>query len=282
MKVLKNPSGVSNIVSITLVLIVLGTLGLILSSTQKISNHLKENVEVAITLKSDSDSVAIQQFVQQLKSADYAKNVQYISKEQAAVTLQKELGENFVDFLGYNPLKPSIIISFKSNFTEKVLLKSTIHKISANPLIEDVQYQESLISELNENLKTIAIILLSFTSLLIIVAIGLINNTIRIALYSQRQLIRSMLLVGAKKNFIRKPFLIDSVRNGILGGVISIAILMTCIYFAEQKIADIKNLIDTNTLLQLGGLLLSCGVVLSFTCTLIALNRHLKYRTNLL
>ena len=282
MKVLKNPSGVSNIVSITLVLIVLGTLGLILSSAQKISNHLKENVEVAITLKSDSDSVAVQQLVSQLKSADYAKNVQYISKEQAAVTLQKELGENFVDFLGYNPLKPSIIISFKSNFTEKILLKSTIHKIAANPLIEDVQYQESLISELNKNLKTIAVILLSFTSLLIIVAIGLINNTIRIALYSQRQLIRSMLLVGAKKNFIRKPFLIDSVRNGILGGVFSIIILMTCIYFAEQKIADLKNLIDTNTLLQVGGLLLSCGVVLSFTCTLIALNRHLKYRTNLL
>ena len=282
MKVLKNPSGVSNIVSITLVLIVLGTLGLILSSAQKISNHLKENVEVAITLKSDSDSVAVQQLVSQLKSADYAKNVQYITKEQAAINLQKELGENFVDFLGYNPLKPSIIISFKSNYTEKVLLKSTINRIAANPLIEDVQYQGSLISELNENLKTIAIILLSFTSLLIIVAIGLINNTIRIALYSQRQLIRSMLLVGAKKNFIRKPFLIDSVRNGILGGVFSIIILMTCIYFAEQKIADLKNLIDTNTLLQVGGLLLSCGVVLSFTCTLIALNRHLKYRTNLL
>ena len=95
MKVLKNPSGVSNVVSITLVLIVLGTLGLILSSAQKISNHLKENVEVAITLKSDSDSVAIQQLVQQLKSADYAKNVQYITKEQAAITLQKELGEIF-------------------------------------------------------------------------------------------------------------------------------------------------------------------------------------------
>jgi cell division transport system permease protein len=198
------------------------------------------------------------------------------------ITLQKELGENFVDFLGYNPLKPSIIISFKSKFTEKILLKSTIIRIAANPLIEDVQYQESLISELNENLKTIAIILLSFTSLLIIVAIGLINNTIRIALYSQRQLIRSMLLVGAKKNFIRKPFLIDSVRNGVLGGVFSIIILLTCIYFAEKKIADLKNLIDTNTLLQVGGLLLSCGVVLSFTCTLIALNRHLKYRTNLL
>ena len=282
MKVLKNPSGVSNIISITLVLIVLGTLGLILSSAQKISNHLKENVEVAITLKSDSDSVSIQQFVQQLKSADYAKNVQYITKEQAAIKLQKELGENFVDFLGYNPLKPSIIISFKSNYTEKVLLKSTINRIAANPLIEDIQYQESLISELNENLKTIAIILLSFTSLLIIVAIGLINNTIRIALYSQRQIIRSMLLVGAKKNFIRKPFLIDSIRNGILGGLFSIIILLTCIYFAEQKIADLKNLIDTNTLIQVGGLLLSCGVVLSFTCTLIALNRHLKYRTNLL
>jgi len=282
MKVLKNPSGVSNIISITLVLIVLGTLSLILSSAQKISNHLKENVEVAITLKSDSDSVSIQQFVQQLKSADYAKNVQYITKEEAAIKLQKELGENFVDFLGYNPLKPSIIISFKSNYTEKVLLKSTINRIAANPLIEDIQYQESLISELNENLKTIAIILLSFTSLLIIVAIGLINNTIRIALYSQRQIIRSMLLVGAKKNFIRKPFLIDSIRNGILGGLFSIIILLTCIYFAEQKIADLKNLIDTNTLIQVGGLLLSCGVVLSFTCTLIALNRHLKYRTNLL
>ncbi len=282
MKVLKNPSGVSNIISITLVLIVLGTLGLILSSAQKISNHLKENVEVAITLKSDSDSVAIQQFVQQLKSAEYAKNVQYITKEEAAIKLQKELGENFVDFLGYNPLKPSIIISFKSNYTEKVLLKSTINRIAANPLIEDIQYQESLISELNENLKTIAIILLSFTSLLIIVAIGLINNTIRIALYSQRQIIRSMLLVGAKKNFIRKPFLIDSIRNGILGGLFSIIILLTCIYFAEQKIADLKNLIDTNTLIQVGGMLLSCGVVLSFTCTLIALNRHLKYRTNLL
>jgi cell division transport system permease protein len=282
MKSLKNPSGISNIISITLVLVVFGTLGLILSSAQKISNHLKENVEVAITLKSDSDSVAVQQLMQQLKSADYARNVVYISKEKAAENLQKELGENFVDFLGYNPLKPSVIITFKSNYTEKTILKSIVHSIAANTLIEDVQYQESLISELNDNLKTIAIILLSFTLLLMIVAIGLINNTIRIALYSQRQLIRSMLLVGAKKNFIRKPFLMDSIRNGILGGVFSIIILIAFLYFAEQKIQDLKMLLDNNTVIMVSVGILISGILLSFTCTMIALNRHLKYRTTLL
>ncbi|MFM7015844.1 MAG: cell division protein FtsX [Bacteroidota bacterium] len=282
MKSLKNPSGVSSIISITLVLIVLGTLALIISSAQKISNHLKENVEVAITLRSDSDAVAIQQLVQQLKSAEYAKNIQYISKEQSAINLQEKLGENFVDFLGYNPLKPSIIITFKSNYTDKVLMKNIINKMATNSLIEDVQYQESLITELNENLKTVSIILVSFGLLMIVVAIGLINNTIRIALYAQRQIIRSMLLVGATKNFIRRPFLLDSIRNGILGGIFSIIILMAAVYFAEQKITDLKDLIDINTIISVSAVVLTCGILLSFICTMIALNRHLKYRTNLL
>jgi len=282
MKSLKNPSRISNIISITLVLIVLGTLGLILSSAQKISNHLKENVEVALTLRSDSDTIAIKQLVQQLKGAEFSKSVVYISKEKAAEKLQKDLGENFVDFLGYNPLKPSIIITFKSNFTEKIIFKNTINRIASNNLIEDIQYQESLISELNDNLKTISITLLGFSFLLIIVAIGLINNTIRIALYSQRQLIRSMLLVGAKKNFIRKPFLADSIRNGILGGIISIALLLGFIYFAEQKAPDLKLLLDSNTITFISSGILVCGILLSFTCTLIAVNRHLKYRTTLL
>ena len=249
---------------------------------RSISNHLKENVEVSLTLKSDSDSLGIQQLVNQIKKADYAKHVNYISKEQAAINLQKDLGENFVDFLGYNPLKPSIVITFKSNYTEKLLLKNIIHSISSNNLIEDVQYQESMINELNENLKMISIVLLSFTLLLIIVAIGLINNTIRIALYSQRQIIRSMLLVGARKSFIRKPFLIDSLKNGLIGGVTSIIILLSCIYFAEQRISDLKNLIDSNTIIQISALLLGIGIILSVACTMIALARHLKYRTNLL
>lgn len=282
MKSIKNPSGISNIISITLVLIVLGTLGLILSSAQKVSNHLKENVEVAITLKSDSDSVAVQGLVQQLKSAEYAKNVVYISKEKAAENLQKELGENFVDFLGYNPLKPSVIITFNSKFTDKLILKNIVNKIASNGLIEDIQYQESLISELNENLKTISIILLSFSLLLMIVAIGLINNTIRIALYSQRQIIRSMLLVGAKKSFIRKPYLIESIRNGLLGGIFSVAALGLSLYFAEQKITDLKSLIDINIMIEIGASLIVVGIILSLTCTMIALSRHLKYRINLL
>ena len=269
----------STVVSISLVLFLLGALGVLLLHASKLSNYLKENIELSVVLNSDTDSLAINELYERIAKANYVKEAHIITKEQAAEELKKDLGEDFVSFLGYNPLFPSIDVRLRAEFADEATIASFLSSVKSNPSVKEVQYQASLVESINRNLKTITWILLGFSLLLILVSVALINNTIRISLYAKRLLIKSMLLVGATKGFIRKPFLLTSFWNGIIGAAIAIGLLTGLFYAAEQKIPELTLIRDMQLMGIVAAILVLLGILLSFICTLFAVNKYLRYRT---
>ena len=273
-------SRVSTIISLSLVLFLFGILGVLVLQAKKISDYVKENIELSVILKPDADSTMIAQLNSVITHSPYHNDSHFVSKEDAALTLQKELGEDFVHFLGYNPLYPSIDVHLKAEYAEPVTIKNFIQLIGTNPAVKEVYYQESLVDSINKNLRLITLIILSFSLLLLLISVALINNTIRIALYARRLLIKSMLLVGATKGFIRKPFLSKGLINGICGALIAILMLGVLLYFTLYKLPELSLLRDYRMMGLIAGSLIITGIIVSVICTLFAVNKYLRLRTD--
>lgn len=273
-------SRLSIMISMSLVLFLLGSLGVLLLQANQVSNYVKENIGISLIINPDADSTQINDILTRLSTTQYIKSFQLISKEEAAEVLKKDLGEDFITFLGHNPLYPSIDIRLKAEFADEKTVASFISSIQKHPSINEVQYQPSLIESVNRNLKTITWILIIFSSLLIIVSITLINNTIRISLYARRLLIKSMLLVGATKGFILKPFLIKSVFNGFMGGLIAVFLLAGLLYGISVKLPEISLIQDVRILGYVATGMVVTGIILSFVSTWFAVNKYLRYRTD--
>ncbi|MFN0188890.1 MAG: cell division protein FtsX [Bacteroidia bacterium] len=273
-------SRLSVMISMSLVLFLLGSLGILLLQANQVSNYVKENIGISLIINPDADSLQINDILSRLSTTQYIKSYQLISKEEAAEVLKKDLGEDFITFLGHNPLYPSIDIRLKAEFADEKTVASFISSIQQHPSINEVQYQPSLIESVNRNLKTITWILIIFSSLLIIVSITLINNTIRISLYARRLLFKSMLLVGATKGFILKPFLLKSIFNGFMGGMIAIFLLAGLLYGISVKLPEISLIQDVQILGYVAIGMVVTGIILSFVSTWFAVNKYLRYRTD--
>src|SRR6056297_1571436 len=209
-------------ISITLVLFMLGVLGLLILNAQRLSEYVKENIGFSIILKENVKEVDVILLQKTLDAAEYVKSTKYITKEQAAKELQEELGENFIDFLGYNPLLASIEVHLYADYANPDSIKIIEQDFQQYELIKEVFYQKSLVSLVNENIRKISFIILVFSGLLFLIAIALINNTIRLSVYSKRFIINTMQLVGATRGFIRRPFLFRSVWQGIVAALLAI------------------------------------------------------------
>lgn len=273
-------SHLSIMISMALVLFLLGLLGVLLLQANELGNYVKENIGISLIIKPEADSAQINDIITRVNSTQYLKSARLISKEEAAEDLQKDLGEDFIGFLGHNPLYPSIDIRIKAEYADEKTIASFISSIKAHPSVHDVQYQPSLVESINRNLKTITWILVIFSSLLILVSVTLINNTIRISLYARRLLIKSMLLVGATKGFILKPFLLRSILNGFIGGLIATILLAGLMYGISVKLPEISMISDYRILGIVAAGMVSLGIFLSFLSTLFAVNKYLRYRTD--
>jgi len=273
-------SHLSIMISMALVLFLLGLLGVLLLQANDLGNYVKENIGISLIIKPEADSAQINDIITRVNSTQYLKSARLISKEEAAEELQKDLGEDFIGFLGHNPLYPSIDIRIKAEYADEKTIASFISSIKAHPSVHDVQYQPSLVESINRNLKTITWILVIFSSLLILVSVTLINNTIRISLYARRLLIKSMLLVGATKGFILKPFLLRSILNGFMGGLIATILLAGLMYGISVKLPEISMISDYRILGIVAAGMVSLGIFLSFLSTLFAVNKYLRYRTD--
>ena len=216
----------STVISISLVLFMLGILGLILVNAQRLSNYVKENIGFTVMLKEEIKEVDVLQFQKTLDASQWVKSSQYVSSEEAAAILQKDLGEDFISFLGYNPLTASIDIHLHANHTSLERMNALESELSNHDLVSEVVFQKDLVDSINQNVQKVSLLLLSFCLLLLIIAVALINNTIRLSVYSKRFLIRTMKLVGATHGFIRKPFLASGLTQGIFGALIGILLLM--------------------------------------------------------
>ncbi|MDB5019167.1 MAG: cell division protein FtsX, partial [Pedobacter sp.] len=210
---------ISTIFSIALVLVMLGMLGLILVHAKNLSTYVKENIVLNIIVDEGAKETDVLQFQKELDANPAIKQTQYVNKELAARNLTKDLGEDFVNFLGYNPLLSTVDVYLKADYANNKSIEALKAQIGKNPVVKEVIYQSSLIDMVNKNINAISLVILAFAAILLLISIALINNTIRLAIYSQRFLIKSMQLVGATRNFIRRPFVLIAALHGLIAAI---------------------------------------------------------------
>lgn len=267
---------ISTIFSISLVLVMVGLLGLIVLHGKNLSNFVKENIVLNVVIKEDAGDNEIFTLQSNLEKNESIKSTQFISKETAAKNLSNDLGEDFVKFLGYNPLSASIDVYLKADFANKERIQKLVSKLKKKDIVKEVIYQESLIDMVNENLKSISLVIVAFGFTLLLIAIALINNTIRLAMYSQRFIIRSMQLVGATKGFIRKPYLVSGIIHGLLGGIVAILILVSILYIAKTEMPELAMLQNYMEFGMLFSGIILMGIVISIFSTFFAVNKYLN------
>ncbi len=273
-------SGVTVIISLSLVLFMLGALGLLIINANKLSTHFKENVGFQVYLKDTANAAQTDLLIQELTNADFTKSVILITKEKAAEKLKADLGEDFVAFLGANPLLNSLEVKLNANYANTDTLQVIEKTLLQKPFVKEVVYQKEMINKLNKNTKAVAFFILIFSSALLIVAIALINNTIRLSIYSQRFLIRTMYLVGATRSFISKPFIFKGFRQGVIAGVIAGIMLAGFLVLSTRFIPDLLELQDENVLLVLFMGIILIGVIISAFSAFLAVLRYLQLKTS--
>jgi len=269
---------ISTIFSITLVLLSLGILGLILVHAKNLSNYVKENIVLNVIVDEGAKEADVLQFQKELNGNPAVKQTQYVNKELAARNLTQDLGEDFVNFLGYNPLLSTVDIYLKADYANNKSIEALKATISKNPVVKEVIYQSSLIDMVNQNINTIGIIILGFGVILLVISIALINNTIRLAIYSQRFLIKSMQLVGATKNFIRKPFILVAILHGLIASLIAVIILLALLFYAQKEIPEIIILRNYTEFGIVFLFLVGVGIFITALSTTFAVSRYLRLK----
>lgn len=273
-------SSITTVVSLSLVLFMLGLLAIIVLNTRKLSDNMKENIVVQIILKDNAKEVGIQRLSKGLDAAVYVKSTEFITKEAAAEKLQKDLGEEFVDFIGYNPLLPSINVHLNAEYANNDSLAWIEKELLNNRLVKEVNYQKSLVTNINENLKKISLVILIFSGLLMLIALALINNTIRLSIYSKRFIIKTMQLVGATQSFIRRPFVLQGIKHGIFGAIIAILMLIGVLSFAQKQLPELAELQDEKMLATLFGLVIVIGIFIAWVSTALAVRKYLRLKAD--
>lgn len=266
----------SSIISVSLVLFMLGLLGLLVMDANKISDYVKEHVQLNVYLQDDINQQDLDLFMQALTAADFVKSARYISKQEALDSLKKELGEGATGMIDNNPLPATIDIHVKATYANPDSLQRIKDQLSTIRLVREVAYHQTEIKKMNENFRTVAMIILIFCALLLFVAVVLINNTIRLAMYSKRFLIKSMQLVGATKGFIRWPFLKTGFVHGFYAGIVSSVLIAVILYFIQNQFPEFGQLSDLKMIGILFAGMMCVGILVSGLSTFFAINKYLK------
>jgi len=271
---------VSVVLSITLALFVIGVFGALVIYSKELERVVRENVKVQVYLKSQVSDNQRTQIEKSLASKPYVsidkESIQFISKDDAAKQFIEETGEDFKKFLGENPLRDAYLVRIQEGYHDTESLKKIKADIEQISGIFQVHYIENVIDSINKNITKIGLILMGLVSLLMIVVVLLINNTLRLALFSQRFLIRSMQLVGARSWFIQRPFLFRAGLHGLLAGILASVLLILLVSFATRKVEDLVLIQNNNRLLLLLSMLLGLGMLVAVTSTYRAVNKYLK------
>lgn len=270
------------IFSVALALFVVGLFGILLLHTNKLTSNIQENIELQVYLKKNISENQRSRIQLDISTSAYVlkkeekPQIKFISKEDAAKKFIEDTGEDFSEFLGDNPLRDALVVNIAPEFQTNLKLDSLSESIEQISGVFEVTYVESLVDSINKNLKNLSLVLLGFAAILLIIVTMLINSTIKLALFSQRFLIRSMQLVGATSGFIKRPFLQRSMFHGAIAGVVASLLLYGLLQFANSKIDRLVELQEETYILALYGLLIILGSFIAFISTYRAMNKYLK------
>ena len=269
-------SSASIVISLSLVLYVIGLLAYILINTNNFSKKIKENITFSILLKDSAKEIDIVKFQKYIDAEDFAKNSIYITKDEATKNLISELGEDFTDFLGYSPLLESIELKLKAEYTSFEKIKQLEAELMQSDIVHEIYYHKNLIQNINTNINKILMFLSSFCLLLSIISIGLINNSIRLSIYSKRFVIQTMSLVGAENWQIQKPFLIKSLSQGMYSSIFAIFLMIGSIQLIQKETASILNVNDFKLISFIFIFIFVSGLILSWISTFFAVRKYIR------
>ena len=267
-------------ISISLVLIVVGMLVFILLNARAISDHVKRNIGFAVIVKDNTNEVEIKRVQKILDTQPYVYTSKYVTKEQAAKSFKKEMGEDFERILGANPLLPSIEIKLNPAYANNDSLAMIEKGLARFDIIHEVYYQKSMIESINENIRRITILFLIVGAVLVLISFTLIRNMIHLAVYSQRLLIKTMQLVGATPFFICKPFVYGSMWRGFFGALIANLVLLGAIFFVQENVGNVINIMRQDVILFMVAFVILSGGVLSFFSAWFSVRRYLRRDLN--
>ena len=280
---IKNRRLFTSYISITIimsvVLFLFGFFGIFFISSNSIANSFKENFSVSIFFKEDAKNIEITQLQNELLMSDYVEKLKYVSKDEAVLLMKEEYGQDFIKELGFNPLVNSIDFNLKSEYVEATLLDSISRLIENKNYIDEIVYDKNLINIINDNIKRISLWLMPSIIILLIITFLVINSSIRLSIYSNRQLIKTMQLVGATKAFIRKPFIKINIFLSLISSIISISAIILLIYYIDLNISIVDN-ISIESVITLFLIILSLGLFISYISTFFATQNILKIKAD--
>lgn len=274
-------SNFTTTISISMVLFLVGVITLLTLAARGATEYVKENINFTIVLNDEVEDLELTKLENRLSSASYVKSYRSISKEEALKELERELGESPEDFLGYNPLQASYEVFVKAEFANKSEMFKIVKEISSYEVVKEVVYQENVVDSINTNIRNVSIVLLCVTLLLLVVSIGLINNTIRLQLYSKRFLINTMKMVGATSWFIRRPFMGRSILNGFVASLLAILTLGGIVYYLHYYYdLSMLNLMSVEVIVITTSIITFLGVFISLVSSMFAVGKYLRIKTN--
>ncbi len=269
-------SKLTTIVSISMVLFLIGIVVLGLKIGDTLSAYVRENYTISIEIKDDAADKEISTLDEILRGQSYSKKVVFISKEQAIEDLAQEMGEDPVAFLGYNPLSASFVVNLKSEYTDNDKIESVVKSIKEYRIVENVDYQKQFISEVNHNIQKVSLLFLIVAAVLFFISFVLINNTLRLLIYSDRFLINTMKLVGATRSFIRRPYLKKGVVIGLIAALLAIGYFALFGYLMRDQLRLFVDYSDYSTYYVVAGAIIVSGIVISWLSTYFAVNKFLS------
>ena len=270
----------SVVISISIVLFLLGILGLFLLNTKNLVSHFKEQIVMTVFLKDSAKDIEISQMQKKIQLNAATRKVTYTSKEEAAELYARDIGEDFVEFLGYNPLLNSLDIYFNSTYVNNLSLNETKTEIEVSDFVDEVVFDQPLVALLDENIQRVSFLLLMISTLFIIIALLLINSSIRLSIYSKRIIIKTMQLVGATKSFIRKPFILSHIRLGILSSILALIGLSFLLWEIDKRFPELEMFQQQNELTIIFISIMTLGIGITGLSTFFATQRYLKLKTN--
>lgn len=270
----------SVVLSIFLVLFLLGLLGLFVINSKKLSDDFKEEIAMTVFFKNEANDSVMKAFQEELKVAKFVKSSEYVTKEQAAKQHTDIIGEDFMTFLGANPLQNSFDIHLKADYIDTENIRKIESRFRANEMVSDIVYDKQLVSLVNDNIKKVSMWILIISGILAFIAVILINSSMRLSIYANRFIIKTMQMVGATKSFIRKPFIMRSIKLGLIGSFLAVLGLIGVLIYLDTSFPNLEILEEplfTGAVL-LGVLLV--GILITWLSTYFATQRYLNLRTD--
>lgn len=268
----------SSVISISLVLLLVGVASMLLVNAKGVSDYFKENMQISVMMKQNVTDEAALEYKEVLDGERYIKSTSFISKEQGQKELAEQLGEDFLDVFETSPIPVSIDVTLEADYVSSDSLEVVRAEIADSPLVEEVVYQRSLVDALNANLSRISLILSIFIALLLFISFVLINNTVRLSVYARRFTIHTMKLVGATRSFIRAPFLVQSVFQGLFASFLAIIVLLGLMFLMRSEFAQLFEIFRMELLLLVMGIVVAAGLAICLISTYFVVNKLISLR----